>query len=83
MNKVFEYEFPLKHSTIKSEDGIKAIEKTLFNYFIENKPNMFVIKKDNNVYIIKIFSQGSSQNDSIAKQNTLRSYSSQPHQSYV
>jgi len=44
---------------------------------------MFVIKKDNNVYIIKIFSQGSSQNDSIAKQNTLRSYSSQSHQSYV
>ncbi len=55
VNKVFQYMFPLKHSLIREEDGINAIQKTFFNYYIENAANLYVVKKENNVYLIKIF----------------------------
>ena len=63
VNKVFQYIFPLKHSLIRVEDGISYVRKTLENYQIDNTTNLFVVKKDNNVYLIKIFGQNNIQGD--------------------
>jgi len=53
----------LKHSLIRVEDGISYVRKTLENYQIDNTTNLFVVKKDNNVYLIKIFGQNNIQGD--------------------
>lgn len=78
VNKVFQHCFPLYHSVIRVEDGLKAIEETTFLHFrIENQNNLFVMKRDGLINLIKLTGQSHHPGhyETInSKQNLMRSF---------
>jgi|LauGreDrversion4_2_1035121.scaffolds.fasta_scaffold22728_6 hypothetical protein len=61
------------HSAIKVEDGVNAImDKTFGNFLLDGKDNVFVTRRENKVYLIRI-SGTSSQDPMSSKQSVLKS----------
>ena len=72
--KMFTHVFPLYHSVIRIEEGIKAIsEKTFQHFIIDGKDNLFVTKTEGKIYLIKVtgnqqhFADTTSKHQSVMK----------------